>query len=146
MDLDMLFNKPLSSKNMQAEVVWGGSSKMTGINQSGQKIEMDWEDGPSPMQILLQMVGSCSLVDVVHSLEKRRSLKSASISMEAERAQEPPRKFTSIHMIYHVHGDEIPEKMVNRVIETSLEKYCSVSNTLSDDVKITWELQLNTNL
>ena len=139
----MLLNKPLSSKNMQAEVVWDGSSKMTGINQSGQEIKMDWEDGPSPMQILLQMVGACSLVDVVHSLENRRSLKSASISMEAERAEEPPRKFISIHMIYHVHGEEIPEKMVNRIIEASLEKYCSVSNTLSDDIKITWELQLN---
>ena len=72
---------------MQAEVVWDGLSKMTGINQSGQEIKMDWEDGPSPMQILLQMVGACSLVDVVNSLENRRNLKSASISMEAERAE-----------------------------------------------------------
>jgi len=138
----MLMNKPPSSKNMQAEVVWDGSCKMTGINQSGQEIKMDWEDGPSPMQILLQMVGACSLVDVVNSLENRRDLKSASISMEAERAEEPPRKFTSIHMIYYVHGEEIPEKMVNRVIAASHEKYCSVSNTLSEDVKITWELNM----
>ena len=102
----MLLNKHLSSKNMQAEVIWDGSTKMTGINQSGQEIKMDWEDGPSPMQILLQMVGACSLVDVVHSLENKRSLKSASISMEAERAQEPPRKFTSIHMVYHLSSQQ----------------------------------------
>ena len=135
-------NKTPSSMNMQAEVVWDGSSKMTGINQSGQEIKMDWEDGPSPMQILLQMVGACSLVDVVNSLENRRNLESASISMVAERAEDPPRKFTSIHMIYYVHGEDIPEKMVNRVIEASHEKYCSVSNTLSEDVKITWELNM----
>ena len=129
---------------MKGEVVWTGGTGMNGINEAGQTIEMDWEQGPSPMQLLLQMVGACSLVDVVHSLGERRNLVSARIALEGQRAPEPPRRFTSMKMIYHVVGDDIPEKMVRRVITASHEKYCSVSNSLAEDMGIEWDLVLET--
>ena len=56
---------------MQGKVEWVGGKNLVGTNSNGQSIEMDWDDGPSPMQITLQMVGACSLVDVVIGLKER---------------------------------------------------------------------------
>ena len=56
---------------MQGTVEWTGGKNMVGINSKGQRIEMNWEDGPSPMQLALQMIGACSIVDVVIGLKER---------------------------------------------------------------------------
>ena len=94
---------------------------MIGINSSGQRIEMNWEEGPSPMQLALQMVTKVW------------------VDMQATRNDESPRYFTSMHMVYHVEGD-VPKKLVERVVHKSHEKYCSVSNSLREDCKITSEV------
>jgi len=116
---------------MQGTVEWTGGKNMVGINSNGQRIEMNWEEGPSPMQLALQMVGACSIVDVVIGL-KEREFSKAWVDMDSTRNDESPRYFTSIHMVYHVVGD-VPKKLVERVVHKSHEKYCSVSNSLRDD-------------
>ena len=123
---------------MQGTVEWTGGKNMVGINSSGQRIEMNWEEGPSPMQLALQMVGACSIVDVVIGL-KEREFSKVWVDMDSTRNDESPRYFTSIHMVYHVVGD-VPQKLVERVVHKSHEKYCSVSNSLRDDCKITSEV------
>ena len=110
-------------------------------NQHGQSIDVDWEDGPNPVQILLQMVAACSIVDVVTGL-KNREFGNVWIDMDSERREEQPRSFTKMHFVYNVEGD-VPEKLVRRTIEKSHEKYCSVSNTINDKVDITWDLILH---
>ena len=124
--------------SMQGTVEWTGGKNMVGINSNGQRIEMNWEEGPSPMQLALQMVGACSIVDVVVGL-KEREFSKAWVDMDSTRNDESPRYFTSIHMVYHVVGD-VPKKLVERVVHKSHEKYCSVSNSLRDDCKITFEV------
>jgi len=114
---------------------------MVGINASGQRIEMDWETGPSPMQLTLQMVGACSLVDVVVGL-KERPFSKAWVELDSERAETTPRRFTSMTMVYHVVGD-VPRKLVERVVEKSHEKYCSVSNSLDPSITIEWRVVLH---
>ena len=34
---------------MEGRVEWTGGKNMVGINSSGQRIEMNWEEGPSPV-------------------------------------------------------------------------------------------------
>ena len=123
---------------MQGIVEWTGGKNMVGINSKGQRIEMNWEEGPSPMQLALQMVGACSIVDVVIGL-KERDFSKAWVEMDSTRNDESPRYFTSMHLVYHVVGD-VPQKLVERVVHKSHEKYCSVSNSLRDDCKITSEV------
>ena len=93
------------------------------------------------MQIFLQMIGACSIVDVVVGL-KNRKFGEVWVDLDAERREDYPRSFTKVKMIYHVEGD-VPEKLVRRTIEKSHEKYCSVSNSLSKEVEITWDLVLH---
>ena len=103
---------------------------------------MDWEEGPSPMQITLQMVGACSLVDVVIGL-KERAFSKVWVEMESTRAEESPRYFTSMHMIYHVVGD-VPLKLLERIVSKSHEKYCSVSHSMDSSIVFDWRIELNT--
>jgi len=126
---------------MQGRVEWTGETTMAGINAAGQRISMDWETGPSPMQLMLQMVGACSLVDVVVGL-KDRVFTGAWVEMDSTRAEESPRVFTSMTMVYHVEGD-VPRKLVERVVAKSHEKYCSVSNSLDAAIKIDWSVVLH---
>ena len=98
---------------------------------------MDWEEGPGPMQLALQSIGACSIVDVVIGL-KEREFSKVWVEMESTRNDESPRYFTSIHMVYHVVGN-VPVKLVERVVAKSHEKYCSVSNSIRKDCKITHE-------
>ena len=123
---------------MQGTVEWTGGKNMVGINSSGQRIEMNWEEGPSPMQLALQMVGACSIVDVVIGL-KEREFSKVWVDMDSTRNDESPRYFTSMQRVYHVVGD-VPQRLVERVVHKSHEKYCSVSNSLRDDCKITSEV------
>ena len=126
---------------MRAKVQWGGATKLDCQNERGQSIDVDWEEGPSPMQIFLQMIGACSIVDVVVGL-KNREFGNVWVDLDAERREDYPRSFTKVDMVYHVEGD-VPEKLVRRTIEKSHEKYCSVSNSLSRDIEITWDLVLH---
>ena len=87
------------------------------------------------------MIGACSIVDVVVGL-KNRDFGNVWVDLDGDRREEYPRSFTNVKMTYHVEGD-VPEKLVRRTIEKSHEKYCSVSNSLSKDIQITWDLILH---
>ncbi len=119
---------------MQGRVEWTGGDGLLCTNSNGQSLELDWENGPSPMQVTLQMIGACSLVDVVIGLKERPFTK-VWVELDSTRAETSPRVFKTVEMIYHVKGD-IPEKLLERIVEKSHEKLCSVSNMFVD-VEIT---------
>jgi putative redox protein len=88
----------------------------------------------SPMHALGYSVMSCMAMDVAHILEKgRHDLKALTVTFEGERAQEPPRRYTAIHLTFHVTTNA-GRDVVERAIELSHTKYCSVSNTLRPDL------------
>ena len=128
---------------MYGRVDWLGEHLVECSNANGQKITIDWEDGPSPVQITLQMLGACSLVDVVEGL-KQRNFDKVWIEMESERAGSAPRVFTSISMIYNVRGD-VPLKLVERIVAKSHEKYCTISNMIKHTAKITSSVIIHPN-
>ena len=119
---------------MQGRVEWTGGHGLLCMNSKNQSLELDWESGPSPMQVALQMVGACSLVDVVVGL-KEREFQRVWVEMDSTRAEHSPRVFRTIEMTYHVEGN-VPMKLLERIVEKSHEKYCSVSNMLTE-VEIT---------
>ncbi|RJU90358.1 MAG: OsmC family peroxiredoxin [Candidatus Poseidoniales archaeon] len=126
---------------MQGKVEWTSGTNLVGTNAAGQTIDMDWENGPSPMQLTLQAIGACSLVDVVVGM-KDRSLEAAWVELDSTRAASTPRRFTSLTMTYHVRGD-VPKKLVERVVAKSHEKYCSVSHSLAKDITVDWTVVLH---
>ena len=126
---------------MKAEVHWTGGSKMACFNAAKDRLDMDWNDGPSPMQVMLQAIGACTIADIVTGL-KDRAFSEVWLELESERRPEPPRHFTKIHMVYHVRG-EVPEKLLHRLIEKSHSTYCSASTSLRTDVEITFAAEVH---
>ena len=126
---------------MANTVEWIQESKISCKNANGDEVIMDWEHGPSPVQLLLQSIAACSIVDVVGGLSQR-DVKRVWIEIDAERAENTPRRLTSVTMIYHVEG-VAPLKLVERLVHLSHDKYCSVSNSLREDVDINWKIEIH---
>ncbi len=96
-----------------------------------------------PMEVVLQALAGCTGMDVMSILGKKR-IKIDLFGMEvtAERADVHPKVFTKIHLTYKFWGSDIPENAVERAIELSETKYCSVSAMLRSTAEITssWEI------
>ncbi|HUL71581.1 MAG TPA: OsmC family protein [Vicinamibacterales bacterium] len=91
----------------------------------------------SPPQALAYATMACMGMDVVHVLQKgRHDLRAMRITFEGERAADHPRRFLSMALRFHITGS-VPSHVVERAIELSRTKYCSVWNTIREDVRLT---------
>ena len=126
---------------MQAKVQWCGNLKFLGTSDSGHSVVMDGSQGahaPSPMEMVLMSVASCSSVDVVSILQKaRQEIESCEVDITAERAEAVPAVFKKIHLHFNVSGKNLTENHVERAVRLSADKYCSVSIMLSKSVEVT---------
>lgn len=91
----------------------------------------------SPPQALAYATMACMGMDVVHTIQRgRHNLRAMSIKFEGERAAEHPRRFVSMRLHFDITG-VVADHVVERAIELSRTKYCSVWNTLKEDVALT---------
>lgn len=94
--------------------------------------------GSRPKELVLMALGGCTASDVVSILQKKRvPMRNLRVNLTAQTAEEHPQPFTTIHVEYVVVGTGIDPKEVERAIELSRTKYCSVSAMLQASVKIT---------
>ncbi|MDD3807360.1 MAG: OsmC family protein [Candidatus Marinimicrobia bacterium] len=100
--------------------------------------------GSRPMELVLEALAGCTAMDVLSILHKKHmTYDRFAIDIEAERAKEHPKVFTNIHVIYKFWGDNLLESAIQRAIELSETKYCSVNAMLRKSAKITSEYRLN---
>jgi putative redox protein len=101
--------------------------------------------GIKPSDLLLIAVASCSAVDVVEILSKKRMpLTHLEISATGEQDQDPPWTFRKIHLTFRIGGKNLTEKAVEQAIQLSEEKYCSVAATVRATAQITTEFEILT--
>ncbi|KPK37460.1 MAG: peroxiredoxin [Gammaproteobacteria bacterium SG8_47] len=99
--------------------------------------------GVRPMEMLLLGMGGCTAFDVVLILRKaRQAVADCVVEIEAERATENPKVFTSIHVHFIVSGRDLKPTQVERAVTLSAEKYCSASIMLSKAVPITHDFEI----
>lgn len=126
---------------VEARVTWVEDKRFVGNASSGHAIVVDGsaeKQGPSPMELLLIGMAGCTAYDVVGILEKKRQrVTGLEVSAHAERADEPPRVYTAIHVEYVVRGRDIKPKAVEDAIRLSEQKYCSASVMLGKTARIT---------
>jgi putative redox protein len=90
--------------------------------------------GPSPVQLMTIALAGCMAMDVVDIVRKgRHPLTSARCQVSGERAPEPPRRLTKVTLHFALGGD-IPDAVVERAIALSRDKYCSVWNSMRQDI------------
>ena len=129
---------------MKGEVSWTQGGGYVGTTPSGKRFSIYNESAPSPMEMVLHGHAACSMIDVVGGLKERvENLEELTVAIEAERAPESPKVFTSVNMRYIVRGD-VPEKLVRRIIENSHEKLCSVGIMITKaGATLDWTLEMN---
>ena len=105
-------------------------------------IDGDSTAGPSPVEALGVALASCMGIDVADILKKgRHDLRGLTAELVAERAPEPPSRYTAVDMRFQVTGD-VPATAVERAIALSHEKYCSVWHTFRQDIPITTSFEV----
>jgi putative redox protein len=94
--------------------------------------------GSSPKELLLMSLGGCTAMDVIPILQKKRvPVEGFEIRLSGNTREEHPQVFTDIHVEYVIRGAGINPSDVERAIELSTTKYCSVSAMLGATVAIT---------
>jgi Predicted redox protein, regulator of disulfide bond formation len=119
----------------------GGGALFLGESASGHQVMMDGNAGdkaPSPMEMVLMAAGGCSAIDVVSILQKgRNDITDCEVKLTSQRREEAPRYFVKIHLHFIVTGNELTDKAVERAVQLSAEKYCSVALMLEKTVEVT---------
>jgi putative redox protein len=99
--------------------------------------------GARPMELVLMGTGACTAIDVMHILRKaRQPVTDCVVEMEAERAPDDPKVFTSIKLRYVVTGKGLAPAQVERAIKLSKEKYCSATIMLAATAKISFDFEV----
>lgn len=97
------------------------------------------DSAPTPMELLILGLIGCTGVDVASILTKMKEpLEGLTVTAETERADEHPKVYTKIHLIYHVKGS-VNVKKLERAINLSENRYCSASAMLGKTAEITNE-------
>jgi putative redox protein len=127
---------------------WAGEHRFDAgrVGKPSVRIDASAETGPSPVDALLIALGSCTAVDVVDILAKRRTpVESMSIEVVGTRmdAPQPPRPLTHARLVYKIRGPGIERVHAERAIELAVNKYCSVRDSLDPNVPVEWALELN---
>lgn len=93
--------------------------------------------GIRPKELLLISLAGCTGSDVASILSKKRvKLDGFEMNIDADVADEHPQVFTKIHLEYVFYGKNLPVKEIERAIELSQTKYCSVTAMLQKAVEI----------
>jgi putative redox protein len=101
--------------------------------------------GMKPSDLLLLALASCTAVDVVDILRKKRMpISLLEISAEGEQDEDPPWTFRKIHLHFKVNGQNLTEQAVEQAIQLSEEKYCSVASTVRATAEITTTFEIPT--
>lgn len=101
--------------------------------------------GVRPMQLLLMGLGGCSGIDILSILRKQRQeVKDFQISIEGER--EPgadPSLWKGVTVVFELTG-EIDREKAEKACALSMNKYCSVAETLRKSGSgIDWKVIVN---
>ena len=129
---------------MRAIATWKQEQQYDAVSHSGHHVTLDADaahsGGPSPMELVLMALCSCTAVDVVSILQKKREpFTSLTVSAVAEQSPAPPRVFTHIHLTYHL-GGKVSPKAAEDAVALSKNKYCSVSKMLEKAAAIDYEI------
>ncbi|HEU5184084.1 MAG TPA: OsmC family protein [Gemmatimonadaceae bacterium] len=128
-------------------VRWRGDEEFEGGRPDGPTLRVDGHGkvAQSPVDALLTALASCSSIDVVGILAKRRTpVRSLEVDVVGERANDQvPRKLIRLVLTYRIAGAGIEREHAERAIELALNKYCSVRDSLDPKIPIEWKLELD---
>lgn len=133
-----------------AKISWVDGALLVAEGGSGHTITMDGAPdiggrnlASRPMEVLLMGMGGCTAIDVVSMLRKQRQdIEGVEVSLVAERAEEHPKVYTSVKLVYTVRGRKLNRALVERAVSLSDEKYCSATAMVKKTAAVTRDIVL----
>jgi putative redox protein len=137
----------MSAEDPKAVVELVGDDLFSGRTPSGHVLLIDTDrernSAASPMELLLVALGSCTGVDVVSILKKKREdVTGYRVEVRGQRRAEHPRSYKRMELHHIVTGRNISERSVAQAIELSEQKYCSVAATLRPTAEIVTSFEI----
>jgi len=133
-----------------AKISWVEGALFVAESGSGHTFTMDGaadaggrDLGARPMEVLLMGMGGCTAIDVVSMLKKQRQdIEGVEVAMTAERADDYPKVYVDVKLVYTVRGRKLNKALVERAVTLSDEKYCSATAMFKKTAKVTHEVVL----
>ncbi len=129
-----------------ANVRWINGKTFMGVDSTCHSVVLSTPDegvGMKPSEMLLVALASCTAVDVVEILTKKRTpLSSLEIQSSGVQDSEPPWPYRKIHLKYLLKGKGLTPRSVEQAIQLSEEKYCSVAATIRGVAEITYDYEI----
>lgn len=125
--------------------VWRGEHRFdAGPEGRTAPVDADSKTAPGPVETLLNALATCSAVDVLDVLTKRRTpAERLVVNVTATRRSEAPRRVERLDVEFVIDGAGILAEHAERAIQLSFEKYCSVAASLAPDIVAETTLVLN---
>jgi putative redox protein len=122
---------------LQATLEWDGEQQFTGkVGKHEVSMDGSAHAAPTPVHLLAMSLAGCMAIDLVHILTRgRHAVTSLETTFTGHRAPEDPKRFTRIRLDFALEGQMLPEH-VERALQLSREKYCSVWNTFRQDIEL----------
>jgi putative redox protein len=122
---------------------------MEATNEQGSSLHMDASpdmggsnNGMRPMQIVLAALGGCSVIDVISILKKQKQkLNDIQVTVTGERENVAPSPYQEANVHFRLYGN-LDEDKVRKAVSLSVEKYCSVAESLKPQTKITHSFEI----
>ncbi|MCB8995486.1 MAG: OsmC family protein [Bacteroidales bacterium] len=120
-------------KNMAFETSVNGHKIILDASEEGGGENL----GPRPKAFMLVALGGCTGMDVVSILKKMRvEYKSLEIVVEGDTADEHPKKFLKMNVIYNFVGENLPLDKIQKAVDLSKDRYCGVYASYKDTIEI----------
>src|SRR5215510_3395396 len=102
----------MDTKINKAVIRFAGDELFVGTSPSGHSIAIDTNSqrsvAASPVELLLVALGSCTAVDVIGILEKKRQkVTSYRVEVKGQRREEHPRSFKRMNVHHIVTGQNV---------------------------------------
>ena len=131
---------------MKVELFFKDDKRFSATNESGNEISIDMlspdeKSAMSPMELLLSGLIACAAVDIVSMVKKRRrNFVDLKGSIEGERSDEHPRRFTKINLHYNIYSPDLTDEEAERIVNLATTKYCSVAASVSAEQTHSFEV------
>ena len=122
---------------------WQGDNRLR-CRTAGVEIVLDSPPtaGPNPVQAMAAALAACMAMDVLLVIQRGRfKLDALTANLIAERSPDDPRRILKVDLRFVLKG-QIPADRIERAIQLSRDKYCSVWHSMREDIALTTSFEL----
>ena len=131
-------------------LAWKGGFKFESADGYGHTLTLDAPqsddapfDGFMPGDMLLTALAGCSGIDVVNILTRQRQrITGLEIRVSGRQNPDPPWAWEDAHIHYVIRGDDVNPRLVERAIDLSENRYCSIGATINGKTNITSDYEI----